>query len=329
MTLHWESKTGLTPSRLLKESAELSLGIEPIDMSAQLFETPLFSGRLIIHEVQPGLIATASDITYLSNEPVDVTVDASLICGVLLAGEPESMQVGNHETVAKSHERPVLVGFDQPVICSRKMERACRTSDAGFVIKPTFFERFGHDVMDDGLRELHEFLEAPFRSKTLMRSPRVLDIARRILDHPYNGELGTLFLESSALNLVVEVADLLRIEQRNVTAIGQRHYKRVAEAREILDHRLVDPPSTLELSRLVGVNVTTLQENFKQVFKTTIFGYVRDQRLQMARILLMEHGLSAAEAGRKVGFSSPSAFAAAYKRRFGYPPKLERGRTRN
>lgn len=327
MTALWETSSGFTPSHLLHKSAELSLGIEPVELSSQIMDTPLFSGRLIAHEVQPGLLLTASDITYLTEEQIGVEVDASLICGILLEGQPEQMQVGNHGMAAKCLERPVLVGFDRRTHCKRMMSAASRTSDTGFVLQPPFFERFGHHVMDDGLQALQGFTRSPFSTLTLPRSQRALEIARGILGHPYNGQLGELFLESCTLNLVVEVADLLQKQDEHIATIGKRHYERVMEARDILDNSLVKPPSTLELARLVGVNVTTLQANFKQVFKTTIFGYIRDQRLQMARILLLDHGLIAADAGRKVGFSSPSAFTAAYKRRFGHPPTEERGQS--
>lgn len=325
MTIYRDSASTLTASLLLRESAEMSLGIEPLDMAARSMDTPLISGRLIMHEVQPGLIATASDITYLSNEPFDVEIDASLLCSVLLDGTEEEMQVGEWGPVRKCLERPVLVGFDDRVACHRTLPAPYRCRDAGFVLKPLFFERFGHELVDEGLQMLHELMTDGFQTRTLARSAQVLEIARQLLDHPYNGHLGTLFLESSALNLVVGIVDLLRREEHDIGRLGARHYRRVLEARDILDHQLVAPPSTMELARQVGVNISTLQANFKQVFQTTIFGYVRDQRLKMARVLLLEHGLPASEAGRKVGFSSPSAFAAAYRRHFGHSPTSERG----
>ncbi|MEM1140849.1 MAG: helix-turn-helix transcriptional regulator, partial [Pseudomonadota bacterium] len=58
-------------------------------------------------------------------------------------------------------------------------------------------------------------------------------------------------------------------------------------------------------------------------FGTTIFGYIREQRLEMARYLLLDHGLKVSEAGYRVGFSSPAAFSSAYRRRFGHPPSVD------
>lgn len=76
----------------------------------------------------------------------------------------------------------------------------------------------------------------------------------------------------------------------------------------------------LDLARRLGANVTTLQANFKAAFGTTIFGYVRNRRLEMARVLLLDHGLGVAEAGYRVGFTNASAFTAAYRRHFGHSP---------
>lgn len=43
----------------------------------------------------------------------------------------------------------------------------------------------------------------------------------------------------------------------------------------------------------------------------------------MARVLLQDDGVSVAAAGYRVGFSSPAAFTAAYRRSFGHPPGQE------
>lgn len=327
MNVNVDAKQCFNATDLLRMAAELSLGIEPADVAPPTMRAPLFTGRYMAREVQPGLIATASDISYLRDQSVTVDIDASLICGILLDGHADEMNIAGHGRVAKCLERPVLVGFGARATCGQHILASRRIRDAGFILRPNFFERFGEHVSDDGLSVLREFVTARFSATTLVRSPSLLEIARRSLDHPYNGHLGVLFLESNTLAFVIEIANLLRQERQQVAAIGKRHYDRVIEARDILDRSIVSPPSTLELARLVGVNITTLQANFKRVFATTIFGYVRDQRLMMAQVLLREHHLLAGEVGRRMGFSNPSAFAAAYKRRFGYSPTEERGRS--
>ncbi|MFT4182458.1 MAG: AraC family transcriptional regulator [Rhizobium sp.] len=323
MSFH-PSNRNFTASDVLQHSAELSLHVEAADISPSMMETPLFAGRMLIREVQPGLTITASDITYLIDEEVVMNIDTSLSCGILLEGPPEEMLINERHCVRKRLNSPVLVGYGARSACRWLPSSSRRTVGAGFMIKPVFFDRFADDVSDDGLASLRNFLAHGFRTETLPRSLSLAERAKLNLNHPYNGLLAELFLESNALFLMTEVADQLKRQHRVVTAIGKHHYNRVMEAREILDSNLVAPPATLKLARSVGVNITTLQANFKIVFDTTIFGYVRRQRLAMGRILLMEHGLSVAEAGKKVGFSSPSAFAAAYRRQFGHAPTAVR-----
>ena len=141
---------------------------------------------------------------------------------------------------------------------------------------------------------------------------------------PYGGSLRSLFRESQALRFTLEVAALLQEEAQLIRKIGRRQYGRVRHARDLLDRSLVDPPKLLDLARELGVNVSTLQANFKAAFGTTIFGYVRSRRLEMARILIHDHGLGIAEAGYRVGFTNPAAFTVAYRRHYGHPPSAKR-----
>ncbi|MET7148486.1 AraC family transcriptional regulator [Xanthomonas sp. PPL139] len=323
----WDIQERFTGERLLRCAADLAVELTPVDMSARVLRTPWLSGRLLMHEVQPGLIVTASDVLHLEGGAAQLHAGPALSCSILLAGEPEQMRIDQHAVVAKCLERPVLIGHAGQVHVERpEVVRAHRSCDAGFMLKPAFFERFGAQLAEDNLAALCAFADTDYRTTTLARSPRLLDIARQILECPYDGSLGRLFLESSALALVAEVAALLTQEHHQVPRIGKRRYEQAMLARAILDARIAAPPSTLALARLVGVNVTTLQINFKYVHGTTVFGYVREQRLLMARSLLQQGDMAAAEIGRRVGFSNPAAFATAYKRRFGHPPMAARRR---
>ncbi|MGS1096960.1 helix-turn-helix domain-containing protein (plasmid) [Aquamicrobium terrae] len=318
----------MTLNDLVRLGAELALGVEPVGIPPQVLETPIYKGRLLAFEVQPGLMLSASDVTYICNQNFAVEMEPALVCGIMLTGSPVASDVEGYGRFVRYPHQVSLMGFDSPVRYSTPLRQGERFRSTGFVLRPPFFDRFADDVANDGLAALRELVEGGFRTAIITHSPCITEIARSCLEHPYTGQLEKLFLESKALAFVIEAAQALKDERRLVALLGRREYDRVMYAREILDADLVGTPTTMELSRRVGINVTTLQANFKTVFGKTIFAHVREQRLMMARVLLQEHRLSVAEAGRRVGFSRASAFSAAYRKHFGHPPRLEFPRTR-
>lgn len=308
---------------LVRFAAEQSLGIRIAEISPAVVDTPLCSGKMLVSEVQPGLLVAATELTYLTDAAITSESEPSVSCGVLVEGEDETMEVAGYGPITRKPGCPAVKGFSRPTRFRLPGMRSRTSRAAGILIQPSFFERFGQGFDESGIAALREFAEAEFRYECLPKSPKLTEIARGCLENPYNGQLCKLYLESNALAFVVEISQLLSHERRMIALIGKRHYERVMEARSILDENLVNPPTIIDLTRRVGINLTTLQANFKLVFGTTIFGYVRLRRLMMARVLLTEHHLSIAEAGYRVGFSSPSAFTAAYRRHFGYPPGRE------
>lgn len=322
-TMRQISVDGFNVPHVVRVAAEQALGIKISDASPQVIETPLCSGRVLVSEVQPGLVVAASELTYLTDAPIASESAPSVSCGILLDGDNETMEVEGYGPITRKAGCPAVKGYCRPTKFLLRGPGPRRSLAAGILIEPRFFDRFGQSVDASGIGALREFLEADFRFESLQKSPKLAEIGRRLFDHPYNDQLSRLYLESNALAFVVEVATMLSHEQRMISLIGKRHYERVMEARSVLDDNLVRPPTLIELTRRVGVNLTTLQANFKAVFGTTIFGYLRARRLMMARVLLVEHHLSIAEAGYRVGFSSPSAFTAAYRRYFGHPPGRE------
>ena len=69
-----------------------------------------------------------------------------------------------------------------------------------------------------------------------------------------------------------------------------------------------------------------LQRQFRAVFGTTVFAYLRECRLLRARRALEHDGVTVGQAAMVAGYTSAANFATAYKRRFGHAPKLARSR---
>ncbi|GGN44345.1 hypothetical protein GCM10011349_09290 [Novosphingobium indicum] len=309
---------------LLREAAERSIELGYVTETIPEIDAPAMSGMILAEEVQPGLLVSGFDLTYTAECRLDAKVERSVCCAVLLEGSGEPLEVQGHPPVTHEIEHVVIFGFGETKICTRPWHRGQHAKVFSVTLEPRFFERFGDMVADDGIAILERYIEPGVHSASLPWSRRIVDQAHEGLVAPYGGSLRSLFRESQALRFTLEVAALLQEEEQLIRKIGRRQYDRVRHARELLDRSLVEPPKLLDLARELGVNVSTLQANFKAAFGTTIFGYVRSRRLEMARILIHDHGLGIAEAGYRVGFTNAAAFTVAYRRHYGHPPSARR-----
>ena len=308
---------------LTRNALRFSTSIHPSSYTSRLEDDdPVFEGHMLDVEVCPGLYATGYDLTYLQDRRMDFDIGASLTCGLLLAGSATPMEVPGHEEVKQVLHAPVLIGFGSLGECSTNWRCGQRCTMGGFSLRPNFFERFGESVSDDGLAALQYFFRSDFRAINLPAAPRLSRIALSCINNPYTGEMEALFLESTTLAMVIETADLAAQAERNDRMPS--HYRRLLElACERIDADLASPPTTIELVRDVGTNVTTLQRIFRQALGTTILGYVQRRRLEVARIMLQERTGTISEIGYRVGYASPSAFSAAYRKQFGHSPSSE------
>ena len=96
--------------------------------------------------------------------------------------------------------------------------------------------------------------------------------------------------------------------------------KRIREARDVLICNLENPPSLFELARQVGINKNKLNQNFRQVFGTSVFDYLHIHRLEQARELLRNKEKNITEVAFEVGYAQHSNFTRAFKKHFGINP---------
>jgi AraC family transcriptional regulator, transcriptional activator of the genes for pyochelin and ferripyochelin receptors len=141
---------------------------------------------------------------------------------------------------------------------------------------------------------------------------------------PFQGQTRRIFLEAKCLELIA-----LKLEQLSTAApqakdprpLSPDDRDRIYAARKILIDQLDDPPTLLELARQVNLNDYKLKVGFKQVFGTTVFGYLHQHRMETARHLLHSRRLNVKEVAQSVGYANQSRFAAAFRKQFGVNPK--------
>lgn len=146
---------------------------------------------------------------------------------------------------------------------------------------------------------------------------------QHILTCPYSGITKRIYLESKALELLA--LQFHQWTEQDNLATGDRSLhrddvERLHHARDILIRDLQNPPSLMDLARQVGLNDYKLKSGFRQVFGTTVFGYLQACRMEQAKQLLAERQLSIAAIAHTVGYASQSRFCHAFKQRYGMTP---------
>ncbi|NJR39787.1 MAG: helix-turn-helix transcriptional regulator [Leptolyngbyaceae cyanobacterium CSU_1_4] len=164
----------------------------------------------------------------------------------------------------------------------------------------------------------------------------IQSVLQQILHCPYYGITKRMYLESKALELlalsveqelVIQTDDRRddgrrdRGEDRLVLLLKPDDIDRVHYARELLQQRLDNPPSLIELARSVGLNDCTLKRGFRQVFGTTVFGHLHNYRLEQAQQLLTYGEMKVEEVAHTVGYGDVSAFGRAFRRKFSMSPR--------
>jgi AraC-like DNA-binding protein len=142
----------------------------------------------------------------------------------------------------------------------------------------------------------------------------------------FGGDLKTMFLLSKSIELLVLCADAYDAAmQRGELFIKSKADKeKLIAVRDLINDKVTSPPNLSEIARSVGLNEYKLKRGFKETFNTTVFGYLTEQRLHLARRYLNDTQKTAAEISYELGYATPQHFNNAFRKRFGLTPNAVR-----
>lgn len=143
---------------------------------------------------------------------------------------------------------------------------------------------------------------------------------QQILHCPYQGATRQLYLDKGLELIALYLETLKEQLEPQPHPLKPDDVRRIHQAKEILICQSNTPPSLLALARQVGINDCKLKRGFRQVFGTTVFGYLHNYRMERAAKLLQENRMTVTGVACAVGFANRSSFAAAFRRKFGVNP---------
>ena len=148
-------------------------------------------------------------------------------------------------------------------------------------------------------------------------------VVQQMIDCPFLGVVKQAYLQGKVFELIALQLDGIENEDAELPAATLKPdtVARIHHAAEILRSHLEYPPNQIDLSHQVGVSDRTLRRGFKELFGTTVVGYLTQQRMYHAQQLLREGKWTVAEVARTVGYGHLGHFAAKFKQQFGITPQ--------
>ena len=104
---------------------------------------------------------------------------------------------------------------------------------------------------------------------------------------------------------------------------------RIVRAVRHVEQHYAEGLSIAQLASVALMGESTFHRAFREVTGTTPLRYIKRVRLHRARDMMLNEDLTAAEAGARVGYPSPSQFSRDYKSLFGESPRRSVAQLRN
>lgn len=152
-------------------------------------------------------------------------------------------------------------------------------------------------------------------------------IVSEIVNSRHRGAFRTMFLHSKAIELFLCFARNTAPENFDCAScrfLGRPVEKeKIVKARELLLKSLQHPPTISELALAAGINQCYLKKGFKELYQTTIYDFIQEQRMLRARLLLNTNRYTVSQVAEEIGFSGVSSFSTAFKKHTGvFPSEL-------
>jgi AraC-like DNA-binding protein len=154
-------------------------------------------------------------------------------------------------------------------------------------------------------------------------TPSMAIALNQIINYNLNSSIKTLYFKGKALELLSlyfnrsEDADI----EQCPFLVDETNVIKIRKAKDIMIARMAEPPTLQELSEEIGLSLKKLKEGFKQIYGDTVFSFLFDYKMEVARKLLEAGDHNVNEVGLKVGYSTSSHFISAFKKKYGTTPK--------
>ena len=149
-------------------------------------------------------------------------------------------------------------------------------------------------------------------------NPSMAVVLNQLISFNLNSSIKSLYFKGKVyelLSLYFNRSEDADIEQCPFL-VDEVNVAKLKKAKDIIIANMAEPPTLQELSEQIDLSLKKLKEGFKQIYGDTVYGFLFDYKMEVARKLLESGEHNVNEVGLKVGYSTSSHFIAAFKKKF-------------
>ncbi len=130
-------------------------------------------------------------------------------------------------------------------------------------------------------------------------------------------EVGDELVKLKLLELLFNIVDA---DEKLLYQFLQLKRKEPSSIVKVIEENLMNPVSLNDLAYLSGRSLSTFKREFQAIYNEPTFQWIRNRRLERAKELLMNSGLSVTDVCFATGFENVAHFSKSFKKKYGVPP---------
>jgi AraC family transcriptional regulator, transcriptional activator of the genes for pyochelin and ferripyochelin receptors len=275
----------------------------------------------------PGIdLVYARFVTERQLELLDAENDLGISSSYVLSGDMESKFAYNNRTI--QHEKNTHAFQYTPNSNGRHIIRDKRLDALSIVYDPGYFQSL---ASSSGMPFLENVLNCIERCEPLLVAPGEITLqpgmaalVQQIMQCSFSGLTRYLFIEAKMLELFALQMEQLNSNTNNKEKWGLADRERLKAVHDYVTQSYLEPLTLTSLCYKFGLNEFKLKKGYKHFFGTTVFSHILKLRMEAARQLLVSGQMTVSEVAYHIGYSNVSSFSEAFKKHFGYLPRIIR-----
>ncbi|PZR23435.1 MAG: hypothetical protein DI539_03165 [Flavobacterium psychrophilum] len=230
------------------------------------------------------------------------------------SGKKNTFQ-GNEHNLIFCPDKQYLVGSADPKNSSYSFH---------IIFTEQYFQSLVHrayPVLENFNSEMIQRRFCMISDKNMAIVPEMNSILQEMMNCPRKGLLKSLFMEAKVIKLLMLQIEQYEQLQNQTTGWLKKHdLEKIHHVKMLMDSNISKSFSLIELAREAGINDFKLKKGFKEVYGTTVFGYLKDIRMKEAKKMLLKNDKSIADIAMLCGYKFVQNFTNAFKKEFGITP---------